>query len=135
MVGNREEWVPANFKSLRHPNNKKFITARMNIINKRKVLNLSLGLDVCKEINFKANDRVYVLLNKENRNYLMIKKELGSYEGYKLNFNEKGNSSFLTFSIRYDSLESFRLSQTIVLDYDFRPDVLLVNLGKLKWTK
>jgi hypothetical protein len=132
MITHEKDYAVLNTKSLRHPNNKQFVTARVNIINNRKVINFSIGTDVCDEINFHANDRIHILMHRENRNYIIFHKTSSSFDGYKLFFNDKKNSSFLTFAMRYDSPEAFKLSQTVILDYDCSNNMLLIDLEKLK---
>lgn len=135
MSSERSEWIITNNKSLRHPNNKEFVTARINIINKKKVIRISIGLDVCEVLGFNKNDRVHIFINKDDRNLLLIQKDYTSQDGYRLNYGEK-NNSFMTFDFRFETSESFRLSQTIILPYDFREDgLLVVNLKKIKWSK
>jgi hypothetical protein len=135
MVVDKNDWMITNNKSLRHPNNKQFVTARVNIINKKKVIRISIGLDVCDLIGFDKNDRVHIFINKEDRNLLLIKKDMCMQDGYRLNLGTS-NNSFMTFDFRCETQESFRLSQTIILDYDFNDEgSLLINMEKIKWRK
>lgn len=138
MLNLREDnnWIVTNNKKLRHPHNKRFVTARVNIINKKTVIRISIGLYVCEMVEFEKNDRVNIFINKSDRNLLIIKKENDfDSDGYLLNHG-KNNNNFMTFEFRYESSESFRLSQTIIIDYDFtQPGMLLVDLTKIKWEK
>jgi hypothetical protein len=124
-------------KRLRHPHNKRFVTARVNMTNNKKVIHISIGLDVCSVVEFEKGDRVNVFIHKKDRNLLIIKKE-AEYDvnGYVLSANGHQNSSFLTFEFRYETSEDFRLSQTIILDYDFsQVGMLLIDIEKIKWRK
>jgi hypothetical protein len=135
MGVDRSEWLVTNNKSLRHPNNKEFVTARINIINKKKVVRISIGLDVCDVLGFKKNDRVHIFINTQDRDLLLIRKDCCEQDGYKLNLGNN-NNNFMTFDFRYETAEAFRLSQTIILPYDFKgDDLLLVDLQKIKWSK
>jgi len=134
MRMDRDNWLITNNKSLRHPRNKEFVTARVNIINKKKVMRISIGTDICDLVGFNKNDRVHIFINKNDRNTLLIKKDVDTQDGYRLNHGQS-NSSFMTFSVRYETGESFRLSQTIILDYYLnKENTLLINLEKLKWS-
>jgi len=75
QVRDDEQWMVTNHKKLRHPNNKQFVTARVNVINGKKVMSISIGLDVCELIEFNKNDRVNVFINKYDRQFLIIKKD------------------------------------------------------------
>lgn len=131
----KKDWMITNNKPLRHPDNKEFVTARINIKNKRKVIRISIGIDVCDLIGFNKNDRVHVYINKQDRNILMIKKDSDCLDGYLLSL-QNDKSSFMTFDFRYETSESFRLSQTIILDYDFNEDgTLLIDIEKIKWRR
>ena len=132
MRANKENWSLANYKSLRHPNNKEFVTARVNIINKKKVIRISIGTDVCSLVGFNKNDRLHIFIHRDDRDKLLIKKDKDCIDGYRLNHNGS-NSSFMTFDFRYETAESFRLSQTILLEFDFEEGCLLVGLEKIKW--
>lgn len=131
-----DEWMVTNHKKLRHPRNKEFVTARVNIINGKKVMHISIGLDVCEMIEFNKQDRVNIFINKTDRNLLIIKKDdEPDSDGYLLS-SGKGNYSFMTFQFRYETSEAYRLSQTIILDYDFNEvGTLLIDLTKIKWSK
>lgn len=135
MIVNKEEWIHANHKPLRHPNNKEFVTARVNIINKKKVIRISIGIDVCEILSFNKNDRVNIFISKKNRDFMLIKKSIDSFDGYLLS-RGKSHSNFMTFDFRYETIASFKLSQTIILDYDINDErTLLVDLSKIKWSK
>jgi hypothetical protein len=134
MEGANEKWLVTNYKPLRHPNNKQFVTARVHIQNKKKVVRISIGLDVCDLLDFRKNDRVHIFINRQDRHLLMIKKDEIDLDGYRLNLGGS-NASFMTFDFRYETAESFRLSQTIILDYDFEEGTLLIDLEKLQWRK
>lgn len=129
----RNEWTRSNFKSLRHPNNKEFVTARVNVVNKKNVIRISIGIIICDLLDFTASDRVNVYINKQDRNQMIISKSLLPDDGYKLNHNGS-NSSFMTFELRNDIRDAFRLSQTIILDFDITEErLLLIRLDKLRW--
>ena len=117
-------------KRLHHPKNKEFVTGRANIIKNTKMLFLSIGITVCELINLKYSDRVEILLSKIDRNLILIKK---SDTGYRLKWGGLG-SNFMRFGFKYETPDNFRLSQTIILEYDFNNSgLLLINLDKLKW--
>ena len=129
-----DQWLRSNNKKLKHKNNRQFVTGRSVIIHNRKVMKMSIGLDVCELVGFKKNDRVNIFIHKENRNYLAIQKDFADAEGYMLSFGGHRNGNFLTFEFRYQTEESFRLSQTTILDYDFQEEhTLIVDLYRLKW--
>lgn len=67
MIVNKEEWIPTNHKPLRHPNNKEFVTGRANIVNKKKVIRISIGVDVCEVLSFNKNDRIDIYINAESQ--------------------------------------------------------------------
>ena len=128
------QWLGAKRKKLRSTRNKQFVTARCFISNNKNVVKISIGLDVCELVGFKKGERVNLFIHKENRDYLAIQKDVTEDEGYKLNFSGSSNSNFLTFEFRYQTEESFRLSQTTILDYDFQEEhTLIVDLYRLKW--
>lgn len=130
------EWIETTGKKLCSPHNRELVTARVNIINGRKVVRISIGLDVCELIGLKKADRVCLFLHKRDRDLLLISKDNDHLEGYKLSQSASNKSSFLHFAFRYETSESFRLSQTTVLNYDFNNEgVLLVDLEKIKWSK
>jgi hypothetical protein len=135
MILNQNTWQLTNRKPLRHPNNKEFVTARANIINKKKVIRISIGIDICDLVGFKKNDRVHIYLNKYERDSLLICNNAESIDGYRLHY--KGdNNNFMTFDFRIETEQSFRLSQTIILPYDIQDEgKLLISLEKLKWRK
>lgn len=128
-----DEWIKTNYKPLRHPKNKEFVTGRVNIINKKKVIRISIGLIVCDLLEFKKGDRINLFINKKERNFILIKKSKVIHDGYLLNCNGK-NPSFMTFDFRYETAESFRLSQTVILNYEINEDqLLLINIESLRW--
>lgn len=123
-------YISYNHKKLKHPDNKEFVTSRVNIINKKKVLCISIGTVVCELLGLVRGDRVEILLNKKERNLLLIRK---AYEGYKLKWGG-ANSNFVTFDFRYETPDNFRLSQTVILDYNLNDfGFLLINLDRIKW--
>ena len=130
------QWSPSYSKKFRHKNNKQFVTARCN--NKCKTslcMRIAIGVDVCELVGFKKGDKVNIFLHKENENFLAIKKNCLGLYGHKLSYCESvtGNSSFMTFELRWKKKESFRISQTIVLDYDFNEEhLLIVDLSKVR---
>lgn len=129
------DWSNYSKKHLRHPRNAEFVTGRVNIINQRNVIRISIGKLVCELLNFKKNDRVFVSVHKEDKNYILISKSLDPHT-YTLHENVCKNkkSNFLSATFRYDFHEGFRLSQTILLDFDIDDQqCLLVNIEKLKW--
>lgn len=128
-------FIKTNFKSLRHEKNKEFVTGRVSIINKKKVIRISIGTIICDLVHFYPNDRINLMINKKDRNTFMIRKSIYPNDGYKLNFNcHSRNSSFMTFEFRYDSPEPFRIAQTIILDYEISDNgFLVINIEKLKW--
>jgi hypothetical protein len=128
-----DDYVSYNCKPLRHPRNKEFVTSRVNIINKKKVIRISIGILICELIQFTRDDRVHIFLNKKDKNLMLIKKSDILHDGYKLNHGGS-NNSFMTVDFRYETSDSFRLSQTIILDYEIKQDgLLLINFEKLKW--
>lgn len=125
-----ETWIKTNTKPLRHPNNKEFVTGRVNIINKKFVIRISIGLIVCELLNFGKKDRLHLHIHKDNRHLFLLTKSELPYDGYKL--NHTGGGSFLSFAFRYPTSEAYKLSQTIILDFKMKKDALLVNLDALK---
>lgn len=131
----RNEWSNYGKKYLRHPRNAEFVTGRVNIINQRNVIRISIGKLVCELLNFKKNDRVFISVHKKDKNFILISKSLDVHT-YKLHESEhpKKKSNFLSATFRYDFHEAFRLSQTILLDFDIdQNQSLLINIEKLKW--
>jgi len=130
-----QEWTSYGRKYLRHPKNRDLITGRVNIINKRNVISISIGKNICKDIGFNKRDRIIVYLNKDNKNLILLEKS-DDYSTYSLHDTDKKNSNFLRCTFRYDFHEAFRLTQTIVLDYESNDEnVLSINIEKLKWRK
>jgi len=134
MITDQNEWIHTNSKPLRHPKNKEFVTARVNIINGKKVIFISIGLIVCELIELVKGDRVNIFINKIDRNLILLKKSIIPHYGYKLSHATDSNGNLMHFSFRYQTEESFRLSQTIILDYEIGNDKsLLLNFEKIKW--
>jgi len=134
-MSDNNEWIISNGKRLRHPNNSELVTARCNIINGKKVIRISIGIDVCELLDFKKGERVYISINKKYRNYLIISKDVEDLEGYKLSHSSGHKNNFMSFQFRYETSESFRLSQTIILDYDINDEnLLLIDVSRLKWS-
>lgn len=129
------EWSDYSKKYLRHPRNAEFVTGRVNIINQRNVIRISIGKVICNLLEFKKGDRVDVLLHKEYKNLLMIFNSTNpqSYKLHESVVNEK-KSNFLSATFRYDFHEPFKLSQTIILDYDINNEkILIIDIEKLIW--
>lgn len=129
------EWSDYSKKHLRHPNNAEFVTGRVNIINERNVVRISIGKVVCNLLELKRSDRVSVALHKENKNFLLMSKTNAPHS-YMLCESPKINakSNFLSATFRYDFNEPFRISQTCLLDFDINDNkLLLIDLEKLKW--
>ncbi len=128
------EWSDYSKKSLRHPKNAEFVTGRVNIINERKVIRISIGLLVCELLNFRKKDRVCVSVHKHDKHRLLIAKS-SDPQTYTLSASDKDkNHNFLSCTFRYDFHEPFRLSQTMILDFDVNDDgLLVVDIKKLKW--
>ena len=118
-------------KKMTHPDRKNFITARAITVNTKKVITISLGVNVCDIVDFKMGDRVNVFLHKQDKNLFLIKK-VNDDDGYKLCMSGF-NSSFLTFQFRYKTEEQLRLSQVIVLGYETSKDMIIINIENLKW--
>ncbi len=130
-----DEWINLNRKPLRHPDNREFITARANIIHGKKVIRISIGLSVCEILDITEHDRVNLYIHKTIRNFLLVCKDKMCISGYKLTKGHK-NANFLVFDFRYDTEESFRLSQTQVVDFDFNDEGLIcIDIKKIVWSK
>lgn len=131
-----ESWNMQNYRKLRNSQNAEFVTCRINIVNNKKVLYISIGLVICELLNFKNKSRVNIFSNKKYRNFMIIKLSEDSYTGYSL-FDggriAKGN--FLRFGFRYQTDDEFKLSQTIILDHDITDKMLLIDIEKMKWRK
>ena len=127
------EWSQYSKKHLRHPNNKEFVTGRVNIRNNRKVIRISVGLIVCELVKFNVKDRVTVSVHKNDKHMILISKD-NSAQSYQLTGLNNRYDNFLAVTFRYDFNEPFRLSQTILLDFDVNDEgILIVDLLKLKW--
>ena len=136
LASNNEDWLITNGKRIRSEQNRELVTARINIINKRKVVKLSIGLVVCGLIGFKQDDRVHIFIHKDDRNLLLVKKDEDNIDGYRLSKGQSSGTNFLSFAFRCETQDSFRLSQTVILDYDFNDEgVLIVDFEKIKWRK
>lgn len=129
------DWNNYSKKYLRHPRNAEFVTGRVNIVNQRNVVRISIGKVICNLLEFKRSDRVKVLLHKEYKNLLLVFNSNDPYS-YKLHETEikSKKSNFLSVTFRYDFHEPFKLSQTIILDYNINNEkVLLIDIDKLIW--
>ena len=125
------EYMELKNKKMTHPDRKNFVIARVININKKKVVTMSLGINVCDIVDFKMGDRVKVFLHNQNKNLFLIKK-VNDEEGYKLSKNGFG-SSFLTFQFRYRTEESLRLSQSTILFHETNKDMVIIDIENLKW--
>jgi hypothetical protein len=132
---NQDDWSDYSKKRLRHPRNAELVTGRVNIINQRNVIRISIGKVICNLLEMKKGTRVSVAMHKEDKNLILITKNIDPHS-YKLHesTNAKKISNFLSLTFRYDFHEPFRLSQTILLDFDMNDNkLLLIDLKKLKW--
>lgn len=136
MNETNELWNMQNYKKLTSYNNREFVTCRVNIVNNKKVLHISIGLVICELLNFKNKSRVNIFSNKKYRNFMIIKLSEDSYTGYSLfDGGRLAKSNFLRFGFRYKTDDEFKLSQTIVLDHDITDKMLLIDIEKMKWRK
>lgn len=116
--------------------NRERVTAR--IVNKgnRKNLAIAIGMDVADVLEMHQGDRVNLYVHKSNKNCFLIKKissDSEIYQGYKLS-GGTGNSHFLRFSIICDLPEMYRISQTIIVDYEIGNNkTLMIDFEKIKY--
>lgn len=131
-----DKWKPYNYKKIKSEKNKEIITIRAVPSGHKSVyITISIGLTICSLIDFNNKDRVYIKTHPVRKNIVLVEKT-HELDGYKISNNGGGNGSFLKFSITSNYYHDYKLSQTIIADYDIiESNKLVIDFSKLKWKK
>lgn len=137
----KKDWKVINNKRLRSSYNKELVTLRAVVRAQNSTrITISIGLIVCDLLDFKKSDRVCIKTHQNKKSIILIEKTLDE-GGYKLcgagsSPLVRRKSNFLFFCINSNYYHDYKLSQTIICDYDIlSKNKLLIDFSKLKWRK
>jgi hypothetical protein len=131
---NKDDWTYCGIKNNHNPKNQELITLRAKIVGKKLSLRVSIGLVICELLDLKKGDRVNIYIHKKDKNFLLVSKCQPHEIGLKL--CHALHSNFLTFDFTCYFYSEFKIRQTIMPDFQFNQEkLLLIDLTKLKWEK
>ncbi len=128
-------WQENQKKFKKHEINKELVTGRVNLINNKNQITISIGLTVCEVLEFGKNIPIDVLIHNHHKNILLVRPTSDHQNSYLLSYNNQRNNRFQIFKFLYLAENNFRLKHTISLPYEIKNDrTLIINMEKLRWS-